>query len=160
MSGHNPYYTAGKWRRGRRGLQQFVAAAARAGRALRHIAGSVRDPGRRLRAYLGGKRASGRHTVRTLSTRGGNTSHPILSGKSAFKWHVIHDRARGAVQIIGEDRLGKPTVAHEWATDPAVVRPAQGRGNPNLDIPILGPIVRVAESVRRGFEDIGHLFGV
>nr|UZT54552.1 MAG: hypothetical protein [clictolig virus 1] len=117
----------------------------------------VRDLGGSLRSYLRDKRGARGVEVRTFG-RGG--PHPLIPGTSAAGYHVVHDRRAGKVAVIGTDARGAPTMAHEWPTAPAVVRPAGGRGDPNYDIPILGPIERIAHSVQGVFQDIGHLFGI
>lgn len=126
-------------------------------RGMRAFRGLARagNLGRSVQSYLRGQRA--RRGVAVRSYRGG--SHPILAGRRAAAFHVVHDRPAGSIQIIGTNAAGSPTMAHQWSTAPSVVRPAAGQGSPNVDVPFLGPLESIGRHVRGAFEDISHLFG-
>lgn len=142
--------------RRRRLLRPGAAAEfARAARSARAAVRVIRNTAGHLRTHLRAQR--GRRGVDVRTIRGGR--HPVSAQlPEAAGYHLIHDRPAGTLQVIGTDAGGRPTMAHQWDTAPAVVRPARGTETPNMDIPILGPIQRIGERVMRVVHDVGHLF--
>lgn len=138
------------------------AAAGRAKHAIdaSRLPASLYDVTRkRLRSHLYGARRAPAVEVRTVGRRGGpGISHPMGLPIVAPQFHIIHDRAQGHIQVIGEGGAENVASAHQMQTAPSTARPATGTGNPNMDIPIIHNLESIAHHIIGGIQDIAHIF--